>query len=196
MDSDPLATRACGACTACCTVMTIDEPELQKLPGHTCTHCTVGQGCAIHATRPEICRVWFCGWRQLDWVAETLRPDLSGVIIYLTEQDIPEECGAEIGLVFSIMTDDGLAAPGLPEALATAIHGGIPSFVNAHGRPGHAGVRLLVNDLLKEAIAAGSKADLLRDLNQVYRGLRFATGAGGPDPITLTEYDPDPDKDD
>ena len=52
--------RACGTCTLCCKILAI--PELDKPAFQWCTHCTVGEGCTIHAERPETCRTFFCSY--------------------------------------------------------------------------------------------------------------------------------------
>jgi hypothetical protein len=79
--------RACANCTVCCTIPTIDKPELQKRAGATCRHCS--KGCEIYETRPSVCRTFFCGWRQLEIFGEDWRPDKCGAYAEL-ETDIPE----------------------------------------------------------------------------------------------------------
>jgi hypothetical protein len=77
----PGALRSCGGCTLCCTVLRVDE--LSKLGGEPCAHQREGVGCAIHATRPGICRAYRCLW-------------LAGA---LREQDRPDRLGALLDLV-------------------------------------------------------------------------------------------------
>src|ERR1700748_2352421 len=81
--------RECGTCTACCTVLLIDEPDFQKLPGVTCPHCKVASGCQIHETRYAICRGFFCGWRYLQNLDDSWRPDLCGFMIRDQREHIP-----------------------------------------------------------------------------------------------------------
>ena len=53
--------RSCGDCSMCCKIMRVDEVE--KPQGVWCRHCAPGRGgCAIHETRPSVCRDYFCGW--------------------------------------------------------------------------------------------------------------------------------------
>lgn len=75
-----LADRACGECTACCTVLTVDTPDLKKPAGTPCKKLTA-QGCSIHAVRPLICRTWFCAWRRVATMPEEARPDRSGLLV-------------------------------------------------------------------------------------------------------------------
>lgn len=81
--------RACGACTACCFELTIDDPALQKPARETCVHC-VAEGCAIYADRPQDCRAWFCAWRRIADLPDALRPDVCGLLPCLVENPAAE----------------------------------------------------------------------------------------------------------
>ena len=60
--SDALG-RACGACSLCCKLLQIDEPELKKPANEWCRHCRPGKGgCAIYDERPPVCRDFACEW--------------------------------------------------------------------------------------------------------------------------------------
>jgi hypothetical protein len=37
-------------------------PELNKDAGRWCPHVQQGRGCAIHASRPDVCRAFYCQW--------------------------------------------------------------------------------------------------------------------------------------
>ncbi|HXT59372.1 MAG TPA: hypothetical protein VN699_12105 [Pirellulales bacterium] len=74
-----VAGRACGECTACCTIKAV--PELGKPTQASCAHLCQSQ-CAIYAARPASCRDYACLWRQgLIDGDERRRPDHLGVII-------------------------------------------------------------------------------------------------------------------
>lgn len=77
-----LADRACGDCTACCSVLTVDTPDFKKPAGTPCQHLAA-QGCGIHAVRPDICRTWFCAWRRVAELPDWARPDRSGILVSL-----------------------------------------------------------------------------------------------------------------
>jgi hypothetical protein len=94
--------RSCGECNVCCEVLTIDKPELKKLPGVLCSHCVSGQGCAIYDSRPPVCRTWFCGWRTTDKLGEEWRPDRCGILVTVTTKDIPSEY-QQTGLDFELL---------------------------------------------------------------------------------------------
>jgi len=74
----PTADRACGTCTACCTVLAVDE--LQKPMRWACSHLA-GDCCAIYADRPAGCRQFNCLWLRGALPADDCwRPDQLGVI--------------------------------------------------------------------------------------------------------------------
>lgn len=73
----------CGDCTACCTVLPIAELDLQKPAGRPCPN--LGEkGCKLFFFKklPQLCREYFCLWRQVDWLGSLplYRPDRLGVI--------------------------------------------------------------------------------------------------------------------
>jgi uncharacterized protein len=74
--------RECGSCTACCELLEV--VELKKPRGVLCQHCTIGKGCAIYETRPEVCRDYECGWLAHDYIPDELRPDRCGFILDTT----------------------------------------------------------------------------------------------------------------
>lgn len=71
--------RVCGECSLCCTVLRVDA--LRKLGGTPCVHLAgAGRGCAIHTTRPAICRGYRCAWLQGSFRDED-RPDRLGAVL-------------------------------------------------------------------------------------------------------------------
>src|SRR5687767_1552851 len=56
--------RACGECTACCTVLSVhDAPSGHKPRQQACPH-QVENGCGIYDSRPFSCADFFCGWKS------------------------------------------------------------------------------------------------------------------------------------
>ena len=71
--------RACGECTACCSVKGV--PELGK-PGQVACRHLCQAGCGVYGRRPTSCREYACLWRQgLIDGDERRRPDQLGVLI-------------------------------------------------------------------------------------------------------------------
>ena len=76
--------RACGSCSACCTVMSVHE--IAKGMYEACEHLC-GAGCGIYAERPGACRTFECQWLrgvlEVDGAIDTeMRPDACGVIFH------------------------------------------------------------------------------------------------------------------
>lgn len=133
-DLDLVPGRSCGECTACCTVMAIDKPEMQKEAGVTCRHCS-GSGCSIYETRPALCQHFHCGWRQLPILDESWRPDLSGVF---TEIEVIDGDTA-INLVLIGNPLKTVRQPWFIDFVATGVSGGVPLYLGLPGPPGHKG---------------------------------------------------------
>ncbi|MBT2186301.1 YkgJ family cysteine cluster protein [Sphingobium nicotianae] len=92
-----LATRDCGDCTTCCSVLTLDTPDFKKPAGAPCTHLTA-RGCSIHAVRPHVCRTWFCAWRRVAAMPEAARPDRSGLLVSINFVREPSNCLESISI--------------------------------------------------------------------------------------------------
>ncbi len=106
-----VARRDCGDCVVCCDVLKVDTPELRKPADTLCRHNT-GRGCGIHATRPEICRTWFCGWRRDADMPASARPDLSGLLVSLEYNRQPRNCLEGVAIVVrSLRGGDALESP-------------------------------------------------------------------------------------
>jgi hypothetical protein len=186
METDLVRGRDCDACTVCCTELTVDQPEFQKLPGHTCENCAAGVGCSIYETRPRICRVWFCGWRKLDWVDVRLRPDLSDVLICLTLEPIPAGYEPGVGLDIALLTEAGARAEGLAETIAHAIRANIAVFLCVVGAPGKSGARMLVNDELRDLVLTGRAARIARELRHLRTFMLVSQAERLREPVVLT----------
>jgi hypothetical protein len=72
--------RSCGSCSMCCKVFRV--PEFEKPAGQWCRHTVHGKGCAIHETRPQVCRAFFCHWMRNAGLDDAWRPDRSKLVLY------------------------------------------------------------------------------------------------------------------
>lgn len=180
--------RSCGTCDVCCVALTIDGPELRKVQGYRCQHLQPGQGCAIYATRPHTCRTFYCGWRRLKWVRESLRPDRSGVLVKLDGEIGPG--GTErLGVSFTLLNRTALKADGLAETVAAAVAARVPVFLRIPGPPGYTSAQAKLNAHLESAVATKNQAQQLRILAQAHRQGRLGerrrvvlSGQGGSGP--------------
>jgi len=150
-----VANRECGACTACCRELPINDPELKKAPGILCVYCVEDKGCGIHETRPQVCRVWFCGWRQMPQLDDGWRPDRCEIIITGAVQDIPAGYPRE-GLSFELVGSlERITWPPLVQAISALIANSVPVFLSVRGAPGYVSGHVFLNDELSGVIALG-----------------------------------------
>lgn len=152
--SELVPNRECGSCTVCCKVPIIDVPELKKPPGVLCGNCVAGLGCKIYDTRPEVCRVHYCGWRHLALLDESWRPDLSNIFIELKSLPSEEYCGFipanPSGLRITLL---GELSPEHQELLAaniaSLVAADIPVVLTVAAPAEHMRGALLLNPMLK-----------------------------------------------
>lgn len=167
--------RDCGACTVCCTVMTINKPEIQKESGVTCRHCTAG-GCAIYDSRPPVCRAWYCAWRTVDIFDAAWRPDMSGVMPYVETEGISSD--------FDLSTGIGLMLVGNPlktvrqrwlqDFVETGLMNSVPLFLSLPGPRGHQAVTTSLNtEEMLGYIRRGMVKEGLEAALRVLRASRF-----------------------
>ncbi len=123
------AGRECGACSVCCTVLRVDE--LAKPADRDCRHQRGEQGCAIHPSRPAVCRGYHCLWLQ-GGLEEGERPDRTGGLVDLE----PDGLGVRLG-IREIRPGVFDASPAL-RAIAERYREQMPVRVIPHGDPGDA----------------------------------------------------------
>lgn len=68
--------RSCGECTACCTILGVEE--ISKRPGHSCLY--QHGGCLIYDRRPSKCKSYECAWLAGGIPGDENRPDKLGVM--------------------------------------------------------------------------------------------------------------------
>jgi len=178
--------RDCGECTVCCTWPTINKPEIQKVSGATCKHCT-GGGCAIYETRFPVCRGYFCAWRTVDIFGEDWRPDKSGVLPYVETEGIAED--------FDLSTGIGLMLVGhaarivrqrwFQDFIITGVMNNVPLFLSLPGPRGHQAATVSLNTgEMVEAIRRGTVKEALESALKILRGWDYTPAA-----ITYTGND-------
>jgi hypothetical protein len=82
IDAKVVPGRACGTCSLCCKVLRI--AEFAKPAGQWCTHCRPGKGCGIHATRPFVCRGFYCEWMISKGLGPEWRPEQAKFALFKT----------------------------------------------------------------------------------------------------------------
>jgi hypothetical protein len=161
--------RDCGDCNVCCVALTIDDPALQKVQGFRCRNTLPDKTCTIYDSRPRTCRVFFCGYRRLKWVKDTLRPDQSDVLVNLQYENKPGETPVRMGVTFTLLTAAAVKAEGLAESVAAAVSAGVPVYVQIPGPPGFTWAQARIDETLRPAVCARDKAAILRLLQQAHR---------------------------
>jgi len=167
--------RECGECTVCCVAPSINKPEIQKLSGARCRHCT-GGGCSIYDTRPPICRGFYCAWRTVDIFGDDWRPDKSGVLAYVETEGISDS--------FDLSTGIGLMLVGNPlkivrqkyfqDFVVTGVMNSVPLFLSLPGPRGYQAATVSLNtDQMVDAIARGQVKDALEAALKILRGWDF-----------------------
>lgn len=153
MDNSLLVeNRECGACTVCCVELTIEDPELVKLPGVKCQNLSKKGKCNIYPDRPETCRTWYCMWRYMPLLGEEWRPDVKGVFIKRAFNNIPPAYADKIALNFEIIgKKSGIHDIEFIEVLGGYIMQGFPCFLSI-GKPRQTSRMAFLNDQLKPII--------------------------------------------
>jgi len=161
--------------------LTINDPVLQKVQGYRCRNAQADNSCAIYETRPQTCRNFHCGWRRLKWVRETLRPDISGVLVRM-QYEAPDANGARaLGVIFTLLNANSWKVEGLAETVAAAVAAGVPAYVHVPGPPGYTSSQARINDALHGAVLTRNKPAIL----EVLRRARSMAKQGDHEPIVL-----------
>lgn len=162
-----LPDRDCGGCVECCRYIPLDLPELAKPTGQLCHYCVDGSGCAVHAIRPQTCRVWFCLWRAVE-LSDDWRPDHSGVIIR------PDGVQEGVITLYVVRPSEFLACEDFFVTVGQWIAEGIQIALSVPGPEGTYPVRSIITDWLRPAIEEGDMADfverLLAALDKLHEG--------------------------
>lgn len=167
--------RDCGECTVCCVAPSINKPEIQKLSGSRCRHCS-GSGCSIYETRPSVCRSYYCAWRTVDIFSDDWRPDKSGVLAYVETEGISDS--------FDLSTGVGLMLVGNPlkivrqksfqDFVVTGVMNSVPLFLSLPGPRGYQAATVSLNtEQMLDAIARGTVKDALEAAVKILRGWDF-----------------------
>jgi hypothetical protein len=177
--------RECGDCNVCCVVPTIDKPEIQKPAGLACRHLC-GDGCAIHETRPPVCRSYFCGWRRLASLDESWRPDLSGVMI---DVEVLDNVNG-LGLMLVGNPLKTVRQPWFIDFVAVQVTRNLPLLLTLPGPVGHQGAKSLLNTKAMREAAATSRARVKELLEVALK--RLTAYEFQPQPLQHTGNDASP----
>jgi hypothetical protein len=113
LSATQVTTRTCGDCTACCTVLAVDE--LRKPMRWACDHVDCG-GCRVYDARPQSCRDFNCQWLLGEIPGgDSTRPDRLGVLFDSYQSAATNESRLVALEVWDGAFDDPAAAPLIAE---------------------------------------------------------------------------------
>jgi Fe-S-cluster containining protein len=149
------ASRSCGTCSLCCTILRVDE--LAKPAGRDCVHQRGPRGCAIHATRPAICRAYRCLWLQ-GGLEDGERPDATGGIVDL------ETTGVGLRLAIREVRPGVFDASPVLQAIAERYRSSMPVRITDTADPMDPDrpFRVLLAEGVEQRVA-GEQVDVFRD---------------------------------
>jgi hypothetical protein len=161
--------RECGDCTVCCTVPTIDDPEIQKKPGIRCRHCEAG--CTIYPSRPKSCRDFYCAWRMIPALGPDWRPDRSGVFGMLANATVDGKTVVALTLMLIGDAAGIVANHGFVSFVRANLLDDRPIFLSISSRPGHVPLRTLLKGQAMTRAARQGEAHVRAILDQALRFL-------------------------
>lgn len=168
--------RECGACEVCCVVPEIDTPQIRKSATTRCRHAT--GGCDIHATRPDVCRGFFCGWRLLPMIPPDWRPDQKGVFVQVeTGLDLPAQFRVRVAVTLMLIADADATVrrAWFQEHVARSIMGGIATFLSLPPPKDRLAPRLMLNTMaMRDAALSRQHTRIQAELETMLAALRVA----------------------
>ena len=151
--------RECAECIVCCIMPTIDRKDIQKLPGMQCRHSLQG-GCGIYETRPEVCRIFFCGWRRSREFPEDWRPDKSGIFAVLEVNELPQY--QPLAIILNLVGNPLkiVRRQDFIDLVIRNIRNNVAVYLALPGPPGHQTARVSLNNPPLMEAARRSRADV------------------------------------
>jgi hypothetical protein len=169
--------RDCGTCYVCCIALTVNDGGLFKPQGTRCPNLTGAGLCGIYEDRPSDCAAFYCGYRRLKWVKDTLRPDQSGVLVVI---GYINPAVWEVGVSITLLTEQALDAPGLVETVTAAVKMEMPLDLIVPGPPGHTSGWARMNDSLAQPVQNND----MEAVRQILRDTRDTLAVDEHRPIT------------
>jgi len=150
--------RECGGCQVCCITPTIDSADIQKDCNSPCRH--LQGGCDIYETRPQVCRIFYCGWRRSRDFPDDWRPDLSGVFAVLEVNTLPQFKPLAIALHLVGNPLKTVRRPDFIDFVVKNVRSDVALYLMLPGGKGMLSSRLPLNNPPIMAAAAQSRADV------------------------------------
>jgi len=165
-----IETRECGDCTACCTHIPIDQPDMVKLPNVACENLLQSGGCRIYKSRPDTCAKWYCAWRYVALMKDQWRPDRMGALVDFCANDYPDDFSAKMGLSFLVIDKEKvLKNSEFARFIASQIAREIPCIVSYGPKPAQKATTAVLNFTLRESVAKRDKKAIIEKLAWVLK---------------------------
>jgi hypothetical protein len=101
-----------------------------------------------------VCRTWFCGWRCIESLDDSWRPDRSGILIEEETNKLPWNYKKRKGVKFTIIGEHkAVLWSDFINYVTSLIERGVPVFLSA-GQKGHAYGRTFLNDVMMPSVLA------------------------------------------
>jgi hypothetical protein len=163
--------RACGECQACCITPTIDSADIQKDCNSPCQHSLTG-GCDIYETRPQPCRIFYCGWRRSRDFPEDWRPDRSGVLAILEINKLPQYAPFAVALNLVGNPLKTIRRPDFIDFVITNVRRNVALYLMLPGGRGMLSARLQLNNPPIMEAAAKSRTEVKTVLEMLLKRLQ------------------------
>ena len=163
-----IETRECADCTACCTHIPIDQPDMVKLPNVECENLLETGGCRIYKTRPDTCAKWYCAWRYIPILSDGWRPDRMGVLVDFCNNDYPNDFSAKMGLNFLVLDKEKVfKSSEFARFIASQIDYGVQCVISYGPDPEQKATTAVLNFALKDAVVRRDKQAIIQKLHWV-----------------------------
>lgn len=136
--------RECGECFECCRFIPINDEKLQKPTNVLCPHCALSKGCSVYDIRPDPCRGWECGWKMIPDMPEDFRPEQSGLVFRINEDDV---------VVVILDPTKKFMSEKFAEIIGGWVQNDVLVYFQTVGPAGHLPSKYLVNHVMKTAVA-------------------------------------------
>jgi hypothetical protein len=160
--------RECGECSACCVTLRIEEAALKKYADVPCPNLRREGGCGIYGSRPDVCRNWYCGWRVMEQLDDSWRPDRSNVIVRLHSDQEGGLILQSIGKASEVSTSERVLS-----LVGGCVEAGIPIYISVPTRPGRCHAIVCLNKNLANAVASrvfdAAKLEMLKAVECAYQ---------------------------
>lgn len=168
---DLVPGRECGECTVCCTELHINTPGLKKLARVRCQNLRDDGCCSIYATRYAVCREFHCGWRVMEKLSDSWRPDRSGIVLIAKTKNTPPGYLPGSGVEIMLLQRCALYNAELPGLIAAWVKGRVPVSLTIASPIGYMARTAFVNEMVEDIVRRQDRSGLIKALEEMVDAL-------------------------